>query len=287
MKEWQIGLKEERTMWMEVNDVSQLLDALKTHKVVIYGTGYVATRFYNSLKEYGVDGNVECFITTEGSKDTIDGKGILSIDKFENAANIIICIAVHESIKDEIVEILEGRGISNFLWIYPFQYALMLGKPISKGIKVPIKLIMNQCYNDYRMAVRYLAIENYYNKNDVGYEIYVKTMALHCSKKTALNRLQQFIFLIKNWEINGYDKIKPVIILENNELLDGTHRVAVASYFGQSYIVCDVFSLRKSIWEMHNEASRITGKSLRDAGINSDIIDLLEHTNQRIIEQYV
>lgn len=271
---------------MKINNVEELIDCLNKHKIVIYGVGYVATRFFDSLKSHGISQNVSCFVTTEGSDQNIEGKEILSIKDFENTDDALICIAVHESLRDEIIGVLEEKGLYNYIWIYPFQYELMLGIPIKRNIKVPLKWIVQNCFNDYRMAIRYLAIDHYYKKNDFGYDIYIQLEGLHCSEKTARVRLEKFIELIKKWEHNGYDEQKHISVFENYEIIDGNHRVSVASYFGQSYIMCNVFPGKKSLSEIHSQDMMLTKQIMVETGIQNEIVALLDRTNHRIREQF-
>ena len=68
---------------MNVSNVDELIDVIKSYKVVIYGAGYVAKRFYQSLKSHKLDGKVECFITTNGGENDVEDKKNIAIDKFK------------------------------------------------------------------------------------------------------------------------------------------------------------------------------------------------------------
>ena len=41
-------------MQLENNDIAELLYILRTNNIAIYGAGYVASRFYQALKEHGL-----------------------------------------------------------------------------------------------------------------------------------------------------------------------------------------------------------------------------------------
>lgn len=92
------------------------------------------------------------------------------------------------------------------------------------------------------IAVRYLAIENYYWENNIGFEIYLKMQdarkgwllqSLNNSNEDYLDDvIKQFKKLIASYEKNGYDYNSHIILDKNLNLIDGSHRVALALYFG-------------------------------------------------------
>lgn len=271
---------------MEINNKTGLINILSTHKIAIYGAGYVATRFYESLKEHGLDGNVFSFVTTTDSALNIDGLPVRAINQLEADERMIICVAVHESIKDDIIANLTERGFNKYIWIYPFLYEMLLGTPAYSNVKVPIFKIWNAVRDDYSIAIRYLAIDHYYGKNSNGYEIYKKFLSLFINAKTAERRLERFISLIKSWEQNGYDAGRCSSIFEDYKILDGMHRIAVASYFNQAFVMCNIYPTNKNIFEIHNQAAVFTKQSALNAGFEPEIIALLDEINQRIEEQY-
>lgn len=271
---------------MKINNTIELIDILSAHKIAIYGAGYVATRFYQSLKEYGLDGNVFSFVTTAGGELDVDGLPVMAIEQLEADERMIICVAVHESIKDDIIDNLVEKGFNKYIWIYPFLYDLMLGTPIYRNVKVPVSKIWNATRDDYGMAIRYLAIDNYYGKNLNGYEIYKRFLSLLNDEKTSEKRLEQFIRLIQSWEKHGYDTSKCSFILEDYKVFDGAHRIAVASYFNQDFVMCNVYPTTKAIFEIHNQTAIFTKQCVLNAGFEPALITLLDETNQRIEEQY-
>jgi hypothetical protein len=271
---------------VEIDNTTELISILRSYKIAIYGAGYVATRFYQSLKEHELDGNVFSFVTTTGSEFDIDGKSVVAIEQLEVDERMIVCVAVHESIKDDIIVGLMEKGIDRYVWIYPFLYSLMLGTPMYRNVNVPISQIWNAVRDDYSIAIRYLVIDNYYGRNLNGYEIYIKFLSLFINEKTADKRLNQFIRLIKGWEQNGYDTSKCSSIFEDYKILDGMHRIAVASYFNQEFIMCNIYPMTKNISEIHSKAAVFTKQSALDAGFGPEVISLLNEANQRIEEQY-
>lgn len=273
-------------MSLNINNLYELEQCLKSNKFAIYGTGYVAKRFFQSLKKHELLENLMCFITSKKEDDYLDEIRVITHDELERNSNIVICVAVHASIKNDIIDKLCMSGHKKYVWIYPFQYELMLGAPVEKNTPVLLKEILDNCYEDYRMAIRYLAIENYYNKNNNGYEIYLKLMELHCSEMTAQRRLQQFIELIRNCEKYGYDSKQTPLLLENKDIIDGTHRIALSSYLKKNYIICDIYPMTKNIEEIHDSGCILTKRTVIENGIPLKIIQLLEDANDRIREYY-
>ena len=151
---------------------------------------------------------------------------------------------------------------------------------------MPPSKIWNAVRDDYSMAIRYLAIDNYYARNTNGYELYKRFFSLFNNEKTSERRLEQFIGLIKSWEQNGYDTIKCSSIFEDFKIFDGAHRIAVAGYFNQGFVMCDIYPMSPNIAEIHNQMANFKKQCVLDAGFEPEIIDLLDATNQRIEEQY-
>lgn len=271
---------------MKINSTIELINALSNYKVAIFGAGYVAKRFYRALKEHGLNSNISLFVTTVGGDLEADGLPMITIDQLNADKQMIICLAVHESVKDEIIADLVKRGLTNYIWIYPFLYELLLGMPMYNNVKVPLYKIWNAVREDYGMAIRYLALDNYYARNTNGYELYKRCLSLFNSDKTSEKRLIQFIGLIKSWEKNGYDVNKCSSIFEDYKIFDGTHRIAVASYFNQDFVMCDIYPMAKNIANIHNQAAIFDRQYILDAGFDQKFIALLDATNQRIEEQY-
>lgn len=142
--------------------------------------------------------------------------------------------------------------------------------------------------DDYRIAVRYLAIENYYGKNTIGYDIYLKLMELHTSHETAVKRLSTFIKLIKDWEKLGYDDTKSIDILENGILIDGTHRFSLGVYFGLNDMSCNIYDAKKysNCFEISGEDAVMSKEAVKEKIKDKYIIGEIDKTIDRIVEKY-
>ena len=225
---------------------TELIDIIKNNKIVIYGAGYVAKNFYKALKVRGLCDRVVCFIVSEigNGVEELYGIPVKEAKDLINQKDLYICIAVHETIRNEIEEYLSKYDVDKYIWIHPYIMELALGEVIAYHKPVKIKEIMqDQKYDEYKyaVAIRYLAIENFYNKNNIGYQIYLKALNLQCEKETAKKRLNSFIRLITNWDERGYQEEYDILIDERKRLIDGTHRLSLACYHKMEWIYCNIF----------------------------------------------
>ena len=88
-------------------------------------------------------------------------------------------------------------------------------------------------YAFYDIAVRLLAIDQYYGKNDYGFDLYAR-MQENSGNGTFWK--ERFIKLIQSYEKNGLDPDAYIDLDENLKLLDGAHRLALALYQGVEFL---------------------------------------------------
>ena len=102
-------------------------------------------------------------------------------------------------------------------------------------------------FNRYDMIVRLLAVENFYGKNDCGFELYRKMQAARMGTDWVEPAVNRFKDLIVSYEQKGYDKNSAIIIDKNFNLVDGSHRMALAMYYKQYDILCKVIPEKEDI----------------------------------------
>lgn len=105
-------------------------------------------------------------------------------------------------------------------------------------------------YNRLDIVVRYLAIEEYFGENQIGYDLYLKMQAKRKTQDTPeeINmRLERFKEIILDWKENGYDSRSKISCDCNLHLLDGSHRLALALYFGTLKMYCTCYGYEKKI----------------------------------------
>lgn len=96
-------------------------------------------------------------------------------------------------------------------------------------------------YNDiFDTVVRYLAIENYYKKNNFGFDLYNKMQL----KRVNQNWELRFRDLIQSFE-KGYNKKHPILLRNNYNISDGSHRLALALYHNIQYVYVEIDKQKK------------------------------------------
>lgn len=268
----------------EIENRSNLLSILKERRIVIYGTGYVAMRFYRALGIHNLAENITCFAVTDmkNQRDTvINGIKVQAIAEIEIVDDMMVCIAVHESIKPEIEKLLVQRGIEKFIWIYPYLHDLLLGEKIAENRNISVDFIISK--NDgYGLAIKYLALEQYYKKNQCGFAVYVKAQAMHCEEETAKKRLDKFCQLIASWEKCGYQPDRGCVLDESYRVIDGYHRIALAKYHQQEEIICNVYQCSKELVEEMGNAVGMTKQDMIEAGFTLEELAAVEEVYNRI-----
>lgn len=269
-------------MEINVQATAELLETMQEKKIIIYGAGNIAARFYAVLSRTGIEQNVHAFaVTKPGEERSFCGKKVISVDEIPVNPGYMVCVAVHESIKDDLFHELKIRKITNCVWVYPHLFRMFIGTPVQENVFVPVDDIVRNCF-DYRIAVRYLAIEQYYGKNTFGYDLYVRAMALSCDQTTAEKRLTQFQNLIHSWEISGYQQKKKICLDEGNAILDGAHRVTLAKYHGMESVCCDIFRRAPDFRVWMGSETLMEKKTLRNGAFTSDELETIEHTYLRL-----
>lgn len=265
--------------------MSDILEIIKNKKIIIYGAGYIANKFYDVLMAYGLEKNIDCFVVTQKNtnQNSIKGYPLKTVYELENIKNSIICLAVHEMTKEDIIKILKKEKLDNYIWIFPYFFELILGTPIATKIYVPVSKLIQSC-NDYRLAVRYLAIENYFGKNNNGFMIYKKALGLYCKKETIAKRLNFFCDTIQRWEKNGYLNNYSLIVDDKYTLLDGAHRLALARYYQIEKVVCDIYKRIDNIYKWIDDNTLMTRSALLSAGFSDDELIQLESVDKKIRE---
>lgn len=232
-----------------IQNADGLIKAIRMHKIVIYGTGYVAERFFGGIIRYSLQDQILCYIESVKTKDQFKGKPVYSLNKLDLSilrsiieGGVLVCVAVHEANRSSIIEELERIGIHNHIWIYPYLHDFCIGRPMEKDVDVSVRKLVDKCRDDYRICIRVLAIEQFYGTNNLGDSIYIKTQSAHCGQKTAERRLEAFMNLIRNWDYYGYDQKNCIKIAKDMSVLDGLHRLSLAFYHGIPTIRADVYS---------------------------------------------
>lgn len=266
-------------------NTAELISIIKDNDIAIYGAGYAAQNFYMALQLRDLDKRVKCFIVTDSGKaqGLINGIPIRAAVDVVKEKNIYICVAVHEAVKNEIEDNLSKLNADQYVWVHPNIMELALGTPLEFHKLVETnRIVQSQQYDNYAFAIRYLAIENYYKKNNAGYDIYLKALNLQCEPSTASKRLNNFIKLIDDWDKSGYRQEPDILIDENNRLIDGTHRVSLACYHETKCIFCTIFPYSENYSKMIKQNHFLTKYELEKNGFTQCEIKEIERVQETI-----
>lgn len=123
----------------------------------------------------------------------------------------------------------------NSKWVELLKEATQL-KPVEKLYNVH-EIFLQQngsdgAYGRWDTVVRYLAIEDYFGKNDYGFRLYRKMQAARQGEHYPEYAEVTFRKLIQSFEKNGYDTDSGITCDANLRLMDGSHRMALCLYYG-------------------------------------------------------
>lgn len=114
-------------------------------------------------------------------------------------------------------------------------------------------------FNRYDMIVRLLAIENYYGKNNFGWDLYRKQQNTRKAEEWE-GAESRFRALIKSYDEQGYDETSEIQLDSDLRLWDGSHRMALAIYHKHYQISCQVMQTSRQVyyginWYIENDFS--------------------------------
>lgn len=182
--------------------------------------------------------------------------------------------------------------------------SVVLREPVYDLILMQIDQRENEFvrYLSYDLAVRYLALENYYNRNDYGFRLYKKmhiqagnygevnavedyykkmskrnkTPLIGCGKAEQ-HSIEQYKKLIQSVEANGFDDTAAVMSDKNLMLMNGSHRVVLALYNKMEFIRVQV---RRELFQR-----RYSLDWFWQHGFEEDEIAVIKQTMENIISE--
>jgi len=159
--------------------------------------------------------------------------------------------------KDEFVNQLLSLNIPKEKIILDYVYRI---------VNIDIKDIFfsqffeNESFNRFDIIVRYLAIENYYGKNNFGFKLYNKMQEKRLGKGYIVSE-DRFKELIVSYEKYGYKDESCIECDSNFGLIDGSHRMSLNIYHDIEKINVKIMSITTDIkygidWFIENEFSK-------------------------------
>lgn len=157
----------------------------------------------------------------------------------------------------------------------------------------PVKVFLAQNrdgkdFNYQRMDViiKYLAIENYYHKNNYGFALYQKLQCLRQKQSGGLPVnyekmcVNVFTTLISSIEKEQFKKDSCITCDEDLTLIDGAHRLAACLYFGIREMNARVLQLKVCM------SSPFTTAYLRAGGFTEEELALINAKTKELMEKY-
>lgn len=95
-------------------------------------------------------------------------------------------------------------------------------------------------YKHMDAAVRLLAIEEYYGKNNYGFGLYRRMQA-----GSGFDWTDRFRNLIQSYEKNGYQEESNLELDQNLAIMDGSHRATLAYYHGKEFVNAKMFNCER------------------------------------------
>lgn len=129
-------------------------------------------------------------------------------------------------------------------------------------------------YQRLDVVIKYLAIEDYFGKNDYGFKLHQKLQALRQRQSGGIDEgyellsREAFRNLICSIEQNGWDDASEISVDSRLFLADGAHRLAASLYFGVSEI-------RVQVIDEEINVLPFTLDYLRDGGFTDEEIEIV------------
>lgn len=102
-------------------------------------------------------------------------------------------------------------------------------------------------FNRYDIIVRLLAIENFYGKNNFGFNLYRKMQANRMDPARTDDYERTFKKLILSYKEHGYKESSEITLTNDLKLEDGSHRIALALFHNYQFISCQVLNYSRKI----------------------------------------
>lgn len=213
----------------------------ENQSIYIYGAGKIGKKVLRLIKrtESSVK-KVKGFLVSDliGNPKMIEEVPVMLPENISDRKSLVL-VSVTDIYQETIVENLKQLGFLNVIIAYKYSF---MEDDVSDTFPKTISINTNELmlcqyrkglFNRYDIVVRLLAIEEYYGKNNYGFSLYEKMQSKRAEDATyGRISLKRFIALIESYEESGYKKDSELIIDESLHLVDGSHRLALAIYFG-------------------------------------------------------
>lgn len=305
-------------------NAEMLKERIRQQGCWVFGTGFIASMFKDALETRGLQSYVKGYLVSRPvDQQVFDGHAVRASDDASIARGDLVCVAVHESLYDEVAAMLTEQGYDHVMWVYPYLYDLLYGEPLYKGVSMPLERILaaqNPAW--YWLAVRSLAMRHVLShndadkhsgaskrddadkledaaRNDAGMrddaskrddadaalvrDAYVTAQTLHCSRETAERRYAKLRELCSSMAGSGFDASRPVLMDTNLQIIDGLHRIAAAWVLGMPSVPCDLVRPNEAFDRLLTDRNKMTLGQLERAGLSEEQLALVRREQERMI----
>ena len=270
-----------------------LLRNLAAGEIAVFGTGYVAESFWYGLERYGLTSRVSCFIVSDatGKAAFFHDRPVVSLRDFICRPGTVVCLAVHRALAEELAGTITAAEPGRVIWIYPYLHEMIYGKPSAPAVPVGRKeLLLEQDPSFHWLSVRYLAARDYLRHAEAyaqSCEIYLRAMSAHCRPETAEKRLRRLEELADSMAARGFDRACPILIDSKQRIIDGLHRLAVASVLKIDVLFCDIVPASAAYDTLIREQNRLPEAVLIRAGLTEAQMARLADAKRELISSAV
>lgn len=220
------------------NEWKRILDENRTF--YIYGAGKYGRVLFQQLKRAEREEDVCGFLVSNRyqNPEIIEGKPVIQASDLDNK-NVLVLVAVSDQYQEEIMKELKRLYFKKVVNAYKYTFLEYNNEKSVEVIdvwKLLKKQYDNKVFCRFDIIVRLLAVEDYFGISTCGISLYRKMQDKRVKEGYSLIAEERFRHLIKSWEQKGYDEDSEIIVSNKYKLIDGAHRLALAIYFGLSYV---------------------------------------------------
>lgn len=224
--------------YMKNQSIDEVIYGIQNKHFVVYGAGSFANKFLRTVCRMGYIDNYLYSVVTKKDKNDMDSiRTIETVDR-----NTCIMVAAHDRNSIQMEHTLFKLGFKHYYIIYPYLVELGCGLPYKKNVEISVSEFIRKCMYGNYLAIIYLAIDDIVQHNGIGGELYIKYMNVFSKPKTSKSRFDALIDRVnymRNTHIIEPYNIK--INLDEHFILDGTHRIMIAKYFGIKTLRADLY----------------------------------------------
>ena len=254
-------------------------------KILIWGVAKNPPHLYETLeKKYEILGWIDS--KKEVQHQYINGKYVYSPNEMADIAfdKIVIGAAIYVGTR-QIMEECINRGVlkENINSTYVMKTQRMSLKQI---FLMQHKVGEPCCFESFtrmNLLIQYAFVEQYYEKNMVGFDLAERYMKLVCQEERAENHYKYFLELIKSIEQYGFEKKSYLGVNREGSLIDGTHRIACLLWGNIKQADVDIYN---TDWNLGEEGVRTLAwlQKRSDIFLQEDI-DYLQKVYDVIVKQ--